>query len=363
MAKVKHILIVVGTRPNFIKVTQFKKIASKYFSHLTITILHTGQHFDDNMSKVFFDQFNLHPDVFLNAESGRPASQIASIIQKLDAYVAGNRPDIILSPGDVNSTLATSIVANKNSIPLGHIESGLRSEDLGMPEEHNRILADNLANHLFVTEPSGLNNIANEELAGKVHYVGNTMIDTMVAFQNEIDEAAYYNSLGLKSQDYILLTMHRPATVDNEKGVLFVKSLITEMLQKRDVVFPAHPRTINKMKEFGVFEELKGLKGLHFLPPLGYFQFQNLVKNAFCCVTDSGGIQEETTFAQVPCLTLRPNTERPITIEKGTNTLLSNDVALVINYLDSIANGSYKKGEIPELWDGKATRRILEALA
>lgn len=357
----KNILIVVGTRPNFIKITQFKKELQK-FPNLKAKIIHTGQHFDANMSDIFFQQFGLTPDIYLNAEKGSPSHQISSIIAKLDQLVQEERPDLIMVPGDVNSTLATAIVANKNNIPLAHIESGLRSFDRTMPEEHNRVLTDQLSQICFVTEPSGMNNLAQENNKASIHYVGNTMIDTMVAFKNEIDNSKYYESLDLSNGEYLLITMHRPSNVDNEEGLSFMHKLFTKLAEKREIVFPAHPRTLKNLEKLELLETIKQNPRIHFIEPLGYFQFQNLVKNAFCCITDSGGIQEETTFAQIPCLTLRPNTERPITIDKGTNTLLPNDIEMVLKYITAIENKQYKQGEIPENWDGKATYRILDII-
>lgn len=358
----KKIFIVVGTRPNFIKITQFKKEAKK-FPTLDIKIIHTGQHFDANMSEIFFTQFELEPDIYLNAEKGRPAAQIASIIQKLDDLVNEDRPDLILVPGDVNSTLATAIVANKNNIALGHIESGLRSFDQEMPEEHNRILTDQISQFCFVTEPSGMHNLAQENSLAAVHYVGNTMIDTLVAFQKQIDDCKFFEKLKLTQGNYFLLTMHRPSNVDNDEGLIFLHQLLKDLSKSRDIVFPAHPRTLKNLDALNLLQEIRENKKVHFIEPLGYFEFQNLVKNAFCCITDSGGIQEETTFVSIPCLTLRPNTERPITITKGTNTLLPNDIGMVNKYIKAIEQGEYKQGDIPENWDGSATFRILEVIS
>jgi len=357
----KKVLVVVGTRPNFIKITQFKKEALK-FPNLEIKILHTGQHFDANMSDIFFEQFNTFPDYYLNAEKGRPAFQMASIIEKLDTFVNEvYRPDLILVPGDVNSTLASAIVANKNNISLGHIESGLRSYDRTMPEEHNRILTDQLSDHCFVTEPSGMENLAKENSHAQIHYVGNTMIDTLAAFEKQIIQNNKIAALNLSKHSFVLVTMHRPNNVDNNDGIAFINNLLLKLSEKLTVVFPAHPRTVKNFDTVQL-KELQQNKNIHILEPLGYFEFQNLVKNAKCIVTDSGGIQEETTYLQIPCLTIRPNTERPITTDSGTNTLIPNDIDLVLKYVQSIIDKNYKKGTIPELWDGKATQRILAAI-
>jgi len=359
------IYILVGTRPNFIKVTQFKKCASEFYPHLTISIIHTGQHYDEKMADIFFRQFNLTPDYFLNIAPGTANKQIAEIMSKLeDLCNVNGKPDVLLVPGDVNSTLAGAIFANKAGIKLGHIEAGLRSFDRTMPEEYNRILTDELSDIFFITEPSGMNHLLNEgKNKRNIHFVGNTMIDTMLAFEQEIQASEILSQYNLASGKFILMTMHRPATVDVKEEFEKLLELIELVTNKYKIVFPIHPRTIKNAKSFGLYQRIENNKNLICTEPLDYFAFQKLIKECAFIITDSGGIQEESTFRQKPCLTLRPNTERPVTIEIGSNTLLSFDIEKIKKHIQQIEDGSYKKGLIPELWDGKATQRILEVLS
>ena len=355
----KKVLIVVGTRPNFIKVTQFKKVAAN-FPNIDLRIVHTGQHYDQNMSSVFFDQFKLTPDHFLNVGRATVNKQMAEIIHKIDDVVEEIKPDMLLAVGDVNSTLCASIVANKRDILLGHIESGLRSRDRSMPEEINRILTDEITDHFFVTEESGLENLKEEgKKQEHIHFVGNTMIDTLVAFQKEIDKSGVLEEHNLTKGKFILLTMHRPSNVDDVENLTKVVQLVENMSRINTVVFPVHPRTINKLKELELWSRFENIENLIQLPPMDYFAFQKLIANAKVVVTDSGGIQEETTFKQVPCLTIRNNTERPSTTTIGTNQLLEFDVDKITKI---VGNSDFKEGIIPELWDGNSTRRIMEKI-
>jgi UDP-N-acetylglucosamine 2-epimerase (non-hydrolysing) len=358
----KTILVVVGTRPNFIKVTRFREVAARY-PQFTLKIVHTGQHFDEKMADVFFRQFGLVPDIFLDIPQASPNTQMAEIMLRLEKVILAEKPSLIMVPGDVNSTLATAITANKMGIPLAHIESGLRSFDRTMPEEFNRLLADELSDMLFVTEQSGLDHLAKEgKPASRIHFVGNTMIDTMVKFAAEIDASPILEKLGTKPGEFVLMTMHRPATVDTPEGLRKLLSLLRYVTAKRRVVFPIHPRTVKNMREAGLESEFTKLDGLLLTEPLDYFAFQKLVKTCNFILTDSGGIQEESTFLQVPCLTLRPNTERPITVTLGSNELLPFDLEVIADRIADIDNGKFKRGEIPPLWDGKATERIFEVL-
>ncbi len=361
---INSIYILIGTRPNFIKVTQFKKVASLKFPNLKITIIHTGQHYDEKMADVFFRQFNLIPDYFLNIVPASPNKQIADILIKLEDLIDEiGKPDILLVPGDVNSTLAGALFANKHSIKLGHIEAGLRSFDRSMPEEFNRLLTDELSDVFFITEPSGENYLLKEgKPKSAIHFVGNSMIDTMVAFKNEINSSSILNDLKIDTSPYVLMTMHRPATVDVESEFRKLVALISEITKKYKLVFPIHPRTIKNAKQFGLYSVFENNKNLICTEPLDYFAFQKLVKYCAFILTDSGGIQEESTFLQKPCLTLRPNTERPVTVDIGSNTLLPFDLNEIQKHILSIENGTYKKGEIPKMWDGNATERILQAL-
>lgn len=357
----KKILIVIGTRPNFIKVTQFKKLSSK-FPLLDLKIVHTGQHYDDKMADVFFRQFNLTPDYFLNISQGSPNSQIAEIMVKLEQLInLEYNPDLMIVVGDVNSTLAASITANKLGIKLAHIESGLRSFDHTMPEEHNRVLTDKLADYYFVTEDSGFENLINEGVnKGKIFYSGNTMIDTLVHFQKQIDDSNVLNLLHLNQNKFVLMTMHRPATVDNYEGLKKLNDFLSFLSEKYKIVFPIHPRTLAKLEEFKLKESFVNNQNLILTDPLDYFAFQKLIKTCSFIVTDSGGIQEESTFVGKPCLTLRPNTERPVTVTEGTNILVPFELDNIKGYIQQIENGTFKKGTIPKFWDGNSTNRILE---
>ena len=359
------IYILIGTRPNFIKVTQFKKCAQEFYPSIKISIIHTGQHYDEKMADVFFRQFNLIPDHYLNIAPASANKQIAEIMIKLEDLVNEiGKPDILLVPGDVNSTMAGALFANKSGIKLGHIEAGLRSFDKTMPEEHNRIVTDDLTDLFFLTEPSGMLHLKNERKdESKIHFVGNTMIDTMVAYENEIEGSPVLTDLKINESKFVLMTMHRPATVDDRNEFEKLIQLLDYVTVNYKVVFAIHPRTIKNAKEFGLYDKITNNKNLICTEPLDYFAFQKLVKNCAFILTDSGGIQEESTYRQKPCLTLRPNTERPVTVTEGSNTLLSFDVDIVKSYITMIENGSYKKGNIPELWDGKATERILKVIS
>ncbi len=357
----KKLLIVVGTRPNFIKVTCFKRENSLLGEPFEIKILHTGQHYDDKMANVFFQQFELTPDFFLNIPATSANTQMAEIMLRLEKILLQEKPDLVLVPGDVNSTFAAALTCNKMGVKIAHIESGLRSFDRTMPEEFNRILTDEVTDYFFVTEPSGMKHLLDEgKPADRIFFSGNTMIDSMVAFKHKIDESEILNTLGIHKGEYALMTMHRPATVDNADGLnkLFVTlSVITKKLK---IVFPVHPRTIQNLKNFSLFEKFQNLSGLLLTEPQDYFAFQKLVANCKFVITDSGGIQEETTFLRIPCLTLRPNTERPVTVDTGTNELVPFDIAIITQKIEEIMNGTYKKGEIPKFWDGQSTKRILE---
>lgn len=359
----KKILVVVGTRPNFIKVTQFRRVAAS-LPQFELKLLHTGQHYDGKMADVFFEQFGLVPDYFLDVPPGSPNQQIAEIMLRLEQTLNDYRPDLLVVVGDVNSTLAAALTANKLGIRLAHVESGLRSFDRTMPEEFNRLLTDELSDLLFVTEQSGLSNLAHEEKAeSRIHFVGNTMIDTLVAFTPQIDASPVLEELGLSPRAFVLMTMHRPATVDSKEGLEKLLALVNETTVNYDLVFPIHPRTVKNLQAFGMEAAFRNNQRLKLTEPLDYFAFQKLVKNSRFILTDSGGIQEESTFLQVPCLTLRPNTERPVTVTLGTNELLPFELDTVRRRIAAIENGSFKKGTIPPLWDGKATERIFAVLS
>ncbi|MFM2225819.1 MAG: hypothetical protein RJA07_2021 [Bacteroidota bacterium] len=359
----KKVLTVVGTRPNFIKITQLKNEVNKLNGALDLKIVHTGQHTDDKMSTIFFSQFKLDkPDYFLTIDGKSQASQLGQIIIELEKIILNFKPDLVMVVGDVTSTLAGALAANKCGVKIAHLESGLRSNDRTMPEEINRILTDEITDLYFVTEQSGYDNLLQEgRNQNQVKFVGNTMIDTLVAFSKDIDSAEILNQLDVLPQSYVLVTMHRPATVDNKEGLEKLREIFERISEKYKIVFPAHPRTKQNIEKFELTEKYAKLN-ITFCEPLDYFSFQKLVAKSKFVLTDSGGIQEETTFLQVPCITLRPNTERPITATLGTNTLCDLNFENIISLINQIENGTYKKGEIPKLWDGKATERVVQEL-
>lgn len=359
-----RVLVVIGTRPNFIKITRFKEIAEKY-PDMNIKIVHTGQHYDATMADVFFQQFSLVPDYFLNVGMGSPNFQVADIMIKLEELINTKfKPDVMMVVGDVNSTLAGALTANKLNIKLAHVESGLRSFDNTMPEEINRIITDKICDLFFVTEPSGIQNLKREGVPDeKIRFVGNTMIDTLIAFSQDIEKSNILEKLSVIPNQFILTTLHRPATVDFEDGLKKLIGLFESVTKKYKAVFPIHPRTVNNLKKFNLYDALIQNKNLIITEPLDYFAFQKLIKYSKFIITDSGGIQEESTFLQVPCLTLRNNTERPVTCTEGTNTLVRFDLNDINALISEIESGTYKKGKIPEFWDGHSTERIFSELA
>lgn len=357
------LLVIVGTRPNFIKVTQFKKAASSF--GFDLKIVHTGQHFDDNMADVFFRQFNLTPDYFLNIPQNLNREELIKAIQSalVDLVKKEFAPDLMMVVGDVNSTLAAALAAKETNVKIAHIESGLRSNDLTMPEEINRIETDKITDYFFITEQSGLDNLRKENIKDNLlFFVGNTMIDTMVAFEKDIEASSILEKLNVNKNEYVLMTMHRPATVDSLDGLNKLFEILKSINKNYKIVFPIHPRTTKNIELYGLKEKFETLAGLIFTEPLDYFSFQKLIKYSKFILTDSGGIQEESTFVQIPCLTLRPNTERPVTCTLGTNTLVPFETETVLSFIEKIENGTYKKGVIPPLWDGKSTQRIFESL-
>jgi len=354
------LLIVIGTRPNFIKVTRFKEVAEK-IDDFSVEIVHTGQHYDKKMSGVFFDQFNLHPDHFLCLRGENSSDYFVNMTEDLGNLIDEMKPDVVMVPGDVNSSLAGALAAKRSGVKIAHLESGLRSRDMEMPEEVNRIKIDQITDYFFVTEKSGMENLVEENLISSSTdpniLVGNTMIDTLVKHQSEIDTSSILEDSGVTKNNYGLVTMHRPSNVDNEEGVRFIISMLEKLSEKCPLVFPVHPRTKKNIESMGLWSKLEGIDGLIIGEPMGYFDFQKLIKHSKFVVTDSGGIQEETTFCQVPCITIRDNTERPITIEIGTNHLVGCDLEAIIKAVENP-----KTGVIPEKWDGFTTERVIEVL-
>ena len=315
------------------------------------------------MSNVFFDQFGLRPDHFLNLEKTSPVKQISGVLDGLESlYRKIEKPQLLIVPGDVNSTLAGAIAANKIGIKLAHLESGLRSYQRDMPEEHNRVVADHLSDFCFVTEESGMTNLENEAISADVHFVGNTMIDTLVHYENSIQNSTIQNNLSIEEGAYFLVTFHRPENVDSHEKLEVMLDILAVLAENRKVVFPIHPRTLNNLKKFKLWDRLSTLENIVQSEPMGYFEFQKLIHGSKAVFTDSGGIQEETSFRKVPCVTLRKSTERPITAKIGSNTLINLSTEEVKEQLALIETGQYKEGRIPELWDGNSTARILDII-
>ncbi len=357
----KKILVCVGTRPNFIKVTRFKKLASKY--NLEIKLLHTGQHFDNQMSKVFFDELKLDkPDIYLGAKGDSQIKMMADIMVKFEKELTNYNPDIVLVPGDVNSSLACALVASRNGVKVGHIESGLRSFDRRMPEEINRILIDDLSDFFFVTEQSGIDHLIKEgKEKNKIHLVGNTMIDSLVNFTASTKKSEILNEIKCP-KEYGLMTFHRPSNVDDKETLRELLNTIEKCCTSLTMVIPLHPRTKKSLIKYTLWPKFKDINNLIYTDSLGYLDFMKLVTNSKIVITDSGGIQEETTFLQIPCITVRENTERPITIEMGNNELVQLNASLISKRMVEKLK-SDQKGTIPPLWDGKSTERILETLS
>lgn len=358
------ILNVVGARPNFMKVAPLHR-AFQAYPQIESKILHTGQHYDFQMSDIFFTQLGMpEPHFHLGVGGGSHTFQTANVMLKFEEVLIEEKPDVVLVVGDVNATVACSLVAVKMGIPVAHVEAGLRSGDRTMPEEINRIVTDAISDYLFVTEHSGLVGLAKENIADeKIFFVGNVMIDSLVHFREKAMQAMVLEDLQLQSKDYILMTMHRPHNVDNAEGLSSIIQIIKYATAHKEVVFAIHPRTANNAKKMGLYDELEQIKGLKLVGPQGYLEFLKLMDHAALIITDSGGIQEETTYLQVPCMTFRDTTERPITVELGTNFLMSDlNPETVKIQMEAILNGNAKQGVIPPFWDGKAAERIARIL-
>ncbi|MFN2628809.1 MAG: non-hydrolyzing UDP-N-acetylglucosamine 2-epimerase [Gaiellaceae bacterium] len=343
-------MYVVGTRPNIVKVAPVIAELRRRLPGERHSLVHTGQHYDELMSAVFLEELGVgRPDHMLGVGSGSHAVQTARVMERIEPVLERERPDLVIVPGDVNSTLAVTLVAAKMGIRLAHLESGLRSFDRGMPEEINRIVADEFADVLFVHCEDAIENLRREGIgADRIHFVGNTMIDSLVAMEGRFRSAGCAQRLGVRPGGYLLVTLHRPALVDGPL-LLDVMDALADLARELPVVFPVHPRT-RKMLD-GVWP------GVLVHEPVGYLDFLSLEADAAAVLTDSGGVQEETTFLGVPCFTLRANTERPVTVRSGTNTLLGLDPARIADILPAIT-GSRVTSEPPPLWDGHASERI-----
>ncbi len=370
MKKRLKIILVGGARPNFMKVAPVYKELKKYSCFKPI-IVHTGQHYDKEMSGLFFRDLQLpRPDIYLGVGSGNHGEQTAKIMIGFENVCMDLKPDLVIVVGDVNSTIACALVAVKLMIPVAHIEAGLRSFDRTMPEEINRLLTDQISDYLFTTCRDANENLRREGIPEhRIFFVGNVMIDTLKEHLIIARRLKMWQNLGLKKGHYCVLTLHRPSNVDNEKILQDIMDGITEVSKILPVVFPVHPRTSARFDHihFLVYDR-EFDKGILFIKPLGYLEFLSLMADARFVLTDSGGIQEETTILGIPCLTLRENTERPITITQGTNTLVGIEKKAILKEVKNILHrttdsDSLVKNRIPELWDGKAASRIAKTLA
>ncbi|TAN61930.1 UDP-N-acetylglucosamine 2-epimerase (non-hydrolyzing) [bacterium] len=354
------IVNVVGARPNFMKIAPIIEEMRKFPGSISPMLVHTGQHYDDNMSRQFFKDLELpEPDVFLGVGPGTHAQQTAKIMVEFEKILVREKPDLTLVVGDVNSTLACALVSVKLNIPVAHVEAGLRSFDRAMPEEINRLMTDAISDYLFITEKEAEVNLLKEgKPKDKIFFVGNVMIDTLLKNKAKGDSSGILSELHLASKNYALLTLHRPENVDNEDKLKGLIDILNEIKKRITVVFPVHPRTKSKLDNLGVSAN----NGLKLTGPLGYLDFIKLMSEAKCVLTDSGGIQEETTILRVPCLTLRKNTERPATITQGSNMLLGTDREKILKEVMNVLKGKSTNSGIPELWDGQAAVRIVRIL-
>lgn len=354
---------VVGARPNFMKAEPVLSALSG-MPGITQKLVHTGQHYDANMSRVFFHQLGLpEPDVNLEVGSATNTVQTATIMTRLEKYFREDMPDLVLVYGDVNSTIASALVCSKMGVPLGHVESGLRSFDRSMPEEINRILTDQISDFLFTPSVDGNENLVREGISSnKIYFVGNVMIDTLVKLIDKAESIwkGLSGQYGVKAKNYGLVTLHRPSNVDNPDVLRPLGETLQVMAKKLPLIFPIHPRTRGNLRQFKLEDRFKAV---HLVEPLGYLEFLALQKNAALVVTDSGGMQEESTYLGIPCLTLRENTERPITVTEGTNYLIGREMDQLQSVFNEILAGKAKKGSIPPYWDGNTGKRIAKIIA
>jgi UDP-N-acetylglucosamine 2-epimerase (non-hydrolysing) len=357
------ILNVVGARPNLVKIAPLLREMRKH-QEIHPLLVHTGQHYDERLSEVFFRQMGIgEPDINLEVGSGSHAWQTAEILKRIEPVLLQHQPDLVLVVGDVNSTIAASLAAVKLGISVAHVEAGLRSFDRTMPEEINRVLTDALADYLFVTEEDAVDNLMREGRSREcIYLVGNVMIDALRYFLPLAQKSRLGEELGLEEDNgfhpFAVLTLHRPSNVDSSEKLESLLNVIEEVAERLPVVFPVHPRTQKIIERL----ERRGDSRLKLIPPVGYLDFLFLLSRAKLVLTDSGGIQEETTALGVPCLTLRENTERPVTVTHGTNEIVGLDPCKIRNGVDSVLAGKWKTGHLPQFWDGHAAERIVDIL-
>ena len=364
-----HLACVVGARPNFMKMAPLLRALAEY-PRVRTTLVHTGQHYDANLSDVFFNELEMpHPDISLEVGSGKHGRQTARVIERFEEMletlaVTGKPVDRVVVVGDVNSTMAATLAAVKLYVPVAHVEAGLRSFDRTMPEEINRIVTDSLCDMLLVSEPSGVENLRREGHADRhIHLVGNVMIDTLFRLLPKAKSSDALSRLKVNPGEYGVVTLHRPSNVDQPETLGPLVDVLTQASWRLPMVFPVHPRTQARLEQFGLAQRVAAASGIIQTEPLGYLDFLALTSQAKVIVTDSGGLQEESTVLGIPCLTARSNTERPVTVEQGTSTLVGNNPEKLRAGLNAVLDGDYKAGQCPALWDGRAAERIAQVIA
>ena len=358
------VFLVVGARPNFMKIAPIYEEMKKYPDEFNPLIIHTEQHYDNEMSRVFFEDLELpEPDIYLGVGPGSHAVQTAKVMIEFEKVLFRDHPDLVVVVGDVNSTLACSLVASKLLIPVAHVEAGLRSFDRTMPEEINRLVTDSLSDYLFTTCEDANENLKREGISEeKVFFVGNTMVDTLLKFKDRYGPTSILSRTRAKKKGYALLTLHRPSNVDDERNFTAIINALEEIQAKIKIIFPVHPRTKKQIKNMNLEDKFANMQNFILTEPLGYLDFMSLLTHSKFVLTDSGGIQEETTVLGIPCLTLRENTERPITVKEGTNVIVGVDKERIVEESLKILNGNGKIGKTPKFWDGKAAQRIVKIL-
>lgn len=366
----RYIICVVGARPNFMKMAPILRAISVKLPHIAVLLVHTGQHYDRDMSDRLFDDLQLpRPDINLEVGSATHAVQTADVMRKFEPILDAYNPYCVIVVGDVNSTIACTLVAVKKGILVAHVEAGLRSYDKKMPEEINRILTDQIADRLYTTERSAENNLNREGISSEqICFVGNVMIDSLIYGRknapNVLDILKYANinsSILNNEKKYAVVTLHRPSNVDQSKDLQYLLDILVEVSNKIPLIFALHPRTRNNIEKFNL-NYIFDVKNIIFMPPQGYLEMLGLMSSASLILTDSGGLQEESTALGLPCLTLRENTERPITVDQGTNTIVGCNRNLILSCVDEILSGRGKSGRVPEYWDGSAAERIADDL-
>ena len=357
----KFIYLVAGARPNFMKIAPLIKEFQK--EKIEFKLVHTGQHYDYNMSKIFFDDLGIpEPDIYLDVGSGTHAVQTAKIMIEFEKIVIKDEPQLVVVVGDVNSTIACALVAKKLHIKIAHIEAGLRSFNMNMPEEINRILTDQISDFLFTTERSAELNLKREGISeDKIFFVGNIMIDTLITNLKKATELNLLEKFKLVKNDYALITLHRPSNVDKKEDLKKMLDIIKILQEEIKIFFPIHPRTKKNLELFNLKKDIENMN-VYLSKPVGYLEFLNLMMNSKLILTDSGGIQEEASFLKKPILTARQGTERPITVDEGTNTIIGNDINKAKKHINEILSDKYKKGKDIEKWDGQTATRIVQVI-